>query len=164
MKLYELTAQHKELALLADSDNGELAECLSDTFEALEGEFNNKAISLISVTRNMESDCEAIDVEIKRLQERKKIINNNQQRMRDYLRVNMEASGISKIECPLFSITLGKGRDMVDIINESDIPADYLNVKTTFSPMKADILKALKDGKEVKGCAITKSKSVLRIK
>jgi len=164
MKLYELTEQHRELAVLAESDEGDLSEALADTFEALEGEFNDKAISVIHVVKNMDADGDAIDNEIKRLQARKKSVQNKQNWMREYLRSNMEASGISKIECPIFTIALAKGRDIVEITDEGKIDAEYLNIKTSVTPIKADILKALKEGKEVSGCRLSKSNSSLRIK
>jgi len=160
-QLYKLTAQHKELELLADSDN-ELD--LADTFEALEGEFNDKAISLINVVKNKDGDLLAIDDAIKRLQDRKKSIVSNQDSMKEYLRNNMEASGITKIECPLFSITLAKGRQVVTVLDQDKIPADYLNIKTSVAPIKADILKALKAGEEIPGCELSTSKTSLRIK
>lgn len=164
MKLYELTEQHRELVALADGDNTELELALADTFEAIEGEFNDKAVALIEVTKNLDSDCESIDKEIERLSNRKKSIQGKKEWMREYLRSNMEASGITKIECPLFSITLGKGRDVVEITDQDKIPADYLNIKTTFAPAKADILRELKAGKKIPGCKLAKSKSSLRIK
>ena len=84
--------------------------------------------------------------------------------MREYLRTNMESCGISKITCPLFSITLGKPSKMVLITDEDKIPPDYLNIKTSVSPMKAEILKALKNGESVPGAEMGESKSRLIIK
>ncbi len=162
--LYELTENHRQLQALADNDEGDLTEALADTFEAIEGEFNDKALSLISVVQNLDSDTYAIDIEIKRLQARKKSISNRQDSMREYLRTNMAASGITNIKCPLFSITLAKGRDIVQIDNEKIIPADYLDIKTSISPMKVDILKALKSGEDIPGVSLRISKTSLRIK
>ncbi len=84
--------------------------------------------------------------------------------MKEYLRINMEASGIKKIECPIFTITLKAGRDIVQINDEEKIPSDYLNIKTTMTPMKKEILAALKEGDEVAGANIVKSKSSISIK
>jgi len=161
MHLYDITEQHKQLAELEDDFD---EQTLADTFEGIEGAFNDKAVSLITVVNNMSSDVDAIDAEINRLQARKTTINNRQKSMREYLRINMEATGINKIACPLFTITLAKGRDIVQIDDADKIPADYLNIKTSVTPIKADILKALKSGDQIPGCAMVKSKSSLRIK
>ena len=99
MKLYEIVEQHKELEKLAE--DGEIdAQTITDTMEGIEGEFNDKAISLIHVTNIMTGDVDILDGEIKRLKARMDSIKNKQNSMREYLRFNMENSGITKITCP----------------------------------------------------------------
>jgi len=161
--LYEITDKHKELALLAE-ENEDMAQAVSDTMDAIEGEFEEKALSLIAVVNNIGGDIPAIDEAIKRLTDRKKVIINKQKSMKNYLKTNMEASGINQIKCPLFTITLAKGRDTVEIIDADKIPADYLNIKTSMTPMKNEILAALKDGQEIEGAKLTKSEKTIRIK
>lgn len=161
--LRELTQQQRELKALA-GDSEILLESFDETFKALEGEFNQKAISLIHVVQNMNSDVDALEAEIKRLTERKKTINNKQNSMREYLRFNMEANGITKIDCPLFSITLAKGRDMVVIEDAAKIPAELVTITVTEKPDKVAILNLLKAGETVEGARMEKSKSSLRIK
>lgn len=162
-QLYKLSEQHRELQEMVSSGDMTLDD-LKDTFEGLEGEFNEKAVSLIHVVNNMSSDTTEIDTEIKRLQGRKKAITNKQDNMREYLRTNMEASGITKIECPLFSISLAKGRDTVVIEDDQKIPDELIDVSVVQKPDKREILAKLKAGEEVPGCRIEKSKSSLRIK
>ena len=159
MKLYELTEQHRQLeALSTDSDLD-----LADTFEGLEGEFNEKAISLIHVTKNIDSDILAIDYEIKRLSDLKKAKMNAINSMKDYLRTNMQATGITKIECPLFTISLGKPRKIAEVTDVDKLPPEYIRIKTSVTPVKADILKALKSGEDIPGAELAESKPLLRI-
>ncbi len=158
--LYELTEQYKKLAELAN-DPEVPAEAIADTIEGLEGEFNAKAVSVTHVLRNASADIESLDTEIKRLEARKKVIKNGQDRLKEYLRSNMEASGITKIDCPLFTITLAKGRDICVVENEKELPSEF--IVTTTRPDKTALLKALKDG-PVNGAHIEKSKPSLRIK
>lgn len=162
-QLYKLSEQHRELQEMVFSGDMTLDD-LKDTFEGLEGEFNEKAVSLVHVVNNLDSDTTEIETEIKRLQARKKTIENKQKSAREYLRTNMEASGISKIECPLFSITLAKGRDTVFIDKESDIPDELVEVSVVQKPNKREILAKLKSGEDVPGCRLEKSKTSLRIK
>lgn len=75
----------------------------------------------------------------------------------------MEASGISKIECPYFSITLAAGRDIAVIDDPEILPDDLVDVEMSIKPKRADILKALKIG-DVTGAHIEKSKTSIRIK
>ena len=161
--LYEITAKHKELALLGE-ENEDMAQAVADTMEMVEGEFEDKAISLINVMKNIGAGIPSIDAEIARLTARKKTIENNQKHMTNYLQANMEASNINKIECPLFTITLAKGRDIVSVDDEAAIPAEYMNYKTSASPMKKEILAALKEGEEIEGVSMIKSSNSIRIK
>lgn len=163
--LYELTEQSRELAQLAEVSDEEMAQAIADTWEALEGEFNDKAVAIVHVTRIIDADVSIIDAEIKRLQLRKKTTVNKIEALKSYLRTNMAASGISKIDCPLFSITLGKPSKIVVIDNESKIPADYLKMQTLMSPMKKEILAALKEDPDaVPGCSLGESKQSLLIR
>lgn len=161
--LYKLTEQQRELKELAGSGDVP-AEALADTFEALGGQFNEKAVSISHVVKDIDTDIEALDAEIKRLSERKKVMKNKQDSIREYLRTNMEANGISKIECPLFTITLAKGRDVAVIDDVNDIPDQWVEVSVTQKPDKAAILRSLKAGDDVPGAHIEKSKTSLRIK
>ncbi len=161
--LYQITEDHKELLKLAD-ENEDMAQAVADTMELIEGDFNDKAISLIHVVNDMGEGVETIKNEIDRLTARKKAIENKQASMKEYLRINMEASGIKKIQCPIFTITSKAGRDIVLIEDEEKIPSDYLNIKTTMTPMKREILAALKEGDDISGARIVKSKSSISIK
>lgn len=160
--LHQITKEHRELALLVERD--ELtADDVRDTFEALEGEVSAKAASLVAVVDNIGADVKAVDDEIKRLQARKKVMTNKQQSLRDYLKMNMQATGISNIKCPLFSITLAKGRGVVVIDDEEKIPPGYRTVTKVVKIDKVQLLKDLKLFK-VKGAHIEKSDESLRIK
>lgn len=162
-KLYELTGQYLELQKLADSDEIPM-EALQDTFEALEGEYQDKAIAVMQVAQNYNSVADAIDLEIQRLQALKNAAKAKNDQLREYLRSNMEATGIKKIEHPLFKITLAAGRDIVEITDVESIPDDYIKVEVKESPDKKKILEALKEGANIPGVALMKSKSSLRIK
>ncbi len=157
MKLYELTEQYRELANL-DMD----ADTLADTLEGIEGEIQIKAENLMSVISNMKSDTDSIDAEIKRLQTRKKTIANRQDWLREYLRSNMEASGIDKITCPLFTITLRKPTQAVSVDDIDALPDEY--IKTVRSADKVAIKRALKSDVDVPGCSLVDGKRGLMIK
>lgn len=160
MKLYELTEQYRDLQKMEDMD----PDAIADTLEAVGGEFENKAQAIVTVSRGMDANIEAIDNEIKRLNDLKKSIKNREDSLRDYLRENMAAAGISNIKCPLFSITLAKGREVAVIHDESELPDEYMSVKTTITPDKKAILAALKAGTDVPGAALERSAESLRVK
>lgn len=158
--LHVLTGELLELARNEDLP----PDAIRDTIEAIQGTIEEKAKSLADWSLDMDGDIEKIDAAIDRLAQRKKHIQARKESLIEYIKSNMEASGIKKISCPLFTITYVEGPDVVEIIEEAEIPDDYVNVKTTIIPDKNLIKKALKDGYEVAGARLGKGKSSLRIK
>ena len=156
-KLYELTGQLMELQNL-DLD----PELLADTVEAVEGELELKAESLLQVVSNMDSDVDQIDQEIKRLTARKKAVKNRQDWLREYLRSNMEVAGIDKISCPLWTITLRKPTVVVSVVDVFLLPSEYQ--KHTIVADKTAIKNALKAGTDVPGATLIDGKRGLIIK
>lgn len=161
--LYEITNDMKALEALADS--GEMdSQTIADTLEGVEATFKEKALAVVTVANRMLANTKTIDDEIKRLQARKTVISNKDKSLREYLKFNMEASEMTKIECDLFTITLVKGRDMVSISDVDALPTDYVNIETKVTPMKREILEHLKAGEKISGAMLVKSDSSIRIK
>ena len=160
--LREITAEHMGLQQLVEREEFTLDD-VKDTFEALAGEFTAKAQSLVYVVNNISVDTTALDNEIKRLQARKTTLINKEKSLREYLKTNMQMAGMTKISCPLFTITLAKGRDVVQIDSESDIPDEYVQIVQEARVDKRALLAALKNG-PVNGASLVKSEESLRIK
>ena len=165
MKLYDISEQYKEVQNLIESDEyGSMAEAIADTMQMIEGDFKDKAQAVVSLTLNMDGSITALENEIQRLQDKKKVLQNKIDSIRNYLKMNMQATGISKIECPLFSITLSKPTKQVEITDESLLPDEFVKVKTTVSPDKVLLAKVLKEGKEITGAILVDSEPRLIIK
>lgn len=162
--LYQISKEFQELAVLAETADEDLAVAIHDTMGAIQAEFEDKGKAIAMLTLNIDGDLEAIQSQIDRLTERKRIINNRKESLKEYLRTNMDAAGISKISHPLFTISLGKGKPIVVIDNERDIPDDYMRTKVTSAPDKAEIAKAIKEGIEVPGAHSEIGKSSISIK
>lgn len=160
--LYEISGDmSKVLALL---DDGMTKEDIADTLEGMELAFNDKAEKLMYIVRNIDSNIDQIDAEINRLKEFKSVEENKQNRLKEYLRENMELSGIDKIECPLFKITLRKASDIVVIDDIDDLDDEYIKAETKITAKKDEIKAAIKDGKTVIGAHLEKGKRALMIK
>ena len=163
-KLYDITGQFKELAALAEGADEDLAIAVRDTMGAIQAEFNDKALAVSQVILNFDADIAALDLEIERLTERKRLIGNRQKEIKNYLRENMEATGITKISCPLFTITCAQGRESVVVDSEDGIPDDLMSVKTEIKPDKNAIAARLKAGEQIPGCRLERGQSSIRIK
>ena len=162
MKLYELTNQMQGLRALMEDD--EVDYDLTETLDGLEVDIQVKADGLLAYVTNLGADVDAIDKEVKRLQARKTAIVNRQESLREYLRINMEASGIDKITCPLFTITLRKAPDVVVIESEDLIPDMFKEEVITTKIDKMAINRHLKDGMDVPGARLEPGKRGLMIK
>lgn len=147
-QLYALTGQLAELQAMADTDDEGLKEALQHAMDEIQGDFNVKADNIVMLRRNIESDVTAIDTEIDRLKELKRIKSNSVSQITDYLRRNMEAANIKSIKRPLFTITLAMGKEKVIVDNEDAVPDDLTAVTTNISPDKNAIAAKLKEIRE----------------
>lgn len=146
------------------SDGEVTPEMIEDTLEGVTAMFEQKANAVVIIANEYKRRAEMIDSEITRLQDMKRSMISQQNSLKEYLRLNMERTGISKIECDLFKITLRKPTVTCQINNESDLPDDYVNVKTVITPDKRKILADLKSGIEVEGAELSTGKSSILIK
>lgn len=128
MKLYEIAEKHNT-ALLAMADIDGLDESvINDTMEALEGEFNDKALSVAGFFQNIEAEIKAMRDAEKRIAERRKAKEASVNRLKGYLQMEMLRTGITKIECPQFVINLRNNPESVEIIDENLIPAEFKRI------------------------------------
>lgn len=163
MSLYYITEQYREaLAILTDADLPE--EAVADTLEALEGEVIQKSQAVAAFTLNLSAEIEAVKAVEKRISERRKSLERREARMREYLRFNMEKSGISEIKAldGSFTAKLAKGRPAVIIDDEALIEDDSEFVRWKRDLNKTAIGDALKAGLEVPGAHL-ETKPSLRL-
>jgi hypothetical protein len=158
--LYNISSQYLDLAnKLADGDF-DLAT-IEDTIEAsgIVDEFNEKAQELEFVARGATAHHAAIDAEIARLTALKARRDGVAAGVRKYILDNMQRTGITKIDCPLFSISIQNNPPAVDVFDPLSLPADYMRTPEPKPPApdKAAIKAALQSGIEVPGCKLTQS-------
>jgi hypothetical protein len=154
--LYELVRYQHELEMLADS--GDVPpEQIADTLEALEGDINEKAVNVAAFTRNLDASADAIREAGKAMLARADRIAKRADGVRAYLLFQMQAAGISKIECPWFTLAVRKNPPGVAVDDETAIPAEYIVQPPPPAPRpdKDAIKRALKDGQDVPGCRLT---------
>ena len=158
MNLYELSS---DLIALNDIESVEDLETIR---EIIKQEIQNKSTGIVAVVRNLESNIAAIDTEIKRLQELKRLKQNNITRLKEYTKECMNIQGIKKLETSLGNISIRKTPASVKILDETKIPLEYLNVKQVTSIDKKTLLDDLKDGLVLEGIAELSQGTSLTIK
>lgn len=109
---------------------------------------------------NTLANANMIDEHIKIMQAKKKAMQNNAERAKTALKEVMQATGTLSVKSDdsTFKAVLALGRDeTVDVFDVTQLPFDYQVEKTTFTPDKKLIAKAIKDGFEVPGARLVKN-------
>ncbi len=159
MKLHEMSKDYIGF-LESDMEGEQLTDCL----DSIQDSFDDKANNIVKLVNSLSVDVDGIDKELKRLQAMKKRVTTNQDRLKEYLRYNMEVTGINKIKHPLFSITLGKPTVTAEVVDIDFLPDNFVNTDIVMKADKKAILKALKEGQDIPGAVLSTGKSRLLIK
>ncbi len=118
--LYEIRREYLQaLDALTDPDQDIPMEAVADTLEGIEGQLQEKATNVAMFMRNLESAAEAIKAAEQQMARRRRAIENRAQSLRDYIKHNMEASGINRIESPWFVLAVQRNPASVDIADEA---------------------------------------------
>ena len=162
--LYILANEYLSAAQqLADLDLD--AQTVADTLEGLSGDLEVKATNVAMFARNLEATAEAIKGAEAQMALRRKAIENRAASVREYLKAQMERTGISEIASPHFKLAIRKNPAAVVIDAASQIPAEFMRQPEPPPPApdKKAIAAAIKAGKEVPG-AHTEQSTRLEIK
>lgn len=160
MKLYEITTQYQNIyALLQNPEFAENEDILT-ALDQIEDAFENKVQQTIFMMKNIESEIDPIDTEIKRLQAMKKVRQNNIDRIKNRLRENMKAVGMSKLNCGLFSLSYRLQEANAVELDETEFLANNLDedlVTVKVTPNKTEIKRRLQHGEEIIGARLVDS-------
>ena len=160
-KLYEITEQYRlALDALADADE----QTRLDTLESLQitDDFKYKSLNVAGYFQNIDAEIVALKEAEQRIATRRKSMESHSQSLKNYLLINMQRTGITKIECPEFSISLAKCPVSVQITDESLIPEQFFRIKKEIR--KSYIADFIKEHGELDGARLVSDKVRLNIK
>ena len=157
MNLYNITTEMKNLTL--QLEEGELTPELEQALVINQDQLQAKAIDYCYVIKNLESDSEAIDNEIKRLKAMKEAKDNTVDRLKEAVRTAMLSAGIDKIESSLFKLSLRRS-EAVEVVNIDQLPESLTTIKKTVSADKLKIKEAIKAGQNVEGANLIENYSL----
>lgn len=160
-KLYELTQAYTHLESLIDEGMEETT--LVASLDAIEGAFVDKGKDVAAFIRNLETTAEAIKSAESQMAARRKALENRAASIKNYLLGNMLRTGIEKIECPLFRVTVKNNPPRVVVDDERLIPAEYMRQPEPPPPMpdKKKMLEDMKQGVVIDGAHMESGKSLL---
>lgn len=115
MKLYEITSELRQLLEIDDQ------EYYLDTIEALELEFEQKVDGIACYIKELQSECEAIKLEEKNLNERRKVKETKIESLKIYVMNEMKAVGKKKIETTRNVLSIRKTAQSIKFENEKEL-------------------------------------------
>ncbi|WP_118780299.1 siphovirus Gp157 family protein [Neisseria lactamica] len=126
-----------------------------DTLEAVIGQFEAKAQSVIAYIKNQEITEKMLEEHIRQMTGKLKAAKARNQSLKDYLARNMQAAGITEIKADdgTFKASFLKSK-AVEILDEAQIPAEFMRETVKIEPDKTAIRKAIESGREVAGAKI----------
>lgn len=144
-RLYELTSDLLVLQeMLEDSVDD---QCLLDTLEGVQGEYEIKLESYCKVIKNLEADMDALKAESDRLTAKRKVLENNVNRLKKAMFDSMKATNTDKVKGQLFTVAIQKNGGKLPVIldvDTKDLPDEL--VKIVESPDLEAIGKLLESG------------------
>lgn len=156
MKLYEIDRAIDEFFTNnIDPETGEMTNL--DQLDALQMAREDKLESIGIALKNARADVEALKAEkdniSKRIAQAQRVVDS----IENYYAF---ALGGEKFKTSKVSVSYRES-DSVVIDDLDRIPEKYIKVETTFTPIKADIKKAIKGGQDIDGCHLEKKNNMI---
>jgi hypothetical protein len=124
-------------------------EVVEDTLESISGDIQEKATNIAMLVMNWESTVEAMEKAEKEIASRRKAVENRINHIKEYLLFNMQRTGIKKIDCPYFSLSVRNNPPKVEIFGQ--LPDEFMRHPEPPPPIpdKKAIAEFLKAGNTV---------------
>jgi hypothetical protein len=151
-----------------DAYRAEMQTAWFDTLDAIEGEFDIKAENIACFIKQLEGDLELIKKQKAAFERRRKVKENQLERMKDYLLECMNKSKRSKIDMPKAKITVKNNAESAKFDSEKDFIKmcmskgldDYLRYKDP-EINKMAVKSALKSGQIIPGARLGRTQSLV---
>ena len=140
-----------------DQETGELNQELVNALEVSQANLQQKGIDIGYVIKSFDDEIELYDKEIKRLTERKKALQNAQERVKNNLKNAMEEFNIIEIKGQTLKITFRKS-ESVEIDDIEALDDKFKRVKVEAD--KTAIKQAIKQGEQVEGARLVENNNL----
>ena len=164
-RLYEITNDILALQEMLEDNVDE--QVLTDTLEAVQGEYEFKLESYCKVIKNLEADIEALKNEAKRLTDKRKTLENNVERLKRAMFDSMKLTGTDKVKGQIFTVAIQRNGGKLPVIVADNVDTTKLPdnlVVVTRTPSLDSIRELLEAGKVVDGFTLGERGQSLRIK
>lgn len=162
MNLYQIS---NNIKYLADMDaSGEFDEqTIADTLESLTGDLTDKADSIGKLSKMLDRQAQACDLEATRLKDRAAKLRQRNEAVLKYLQTCMHMANVRRVENSLFNIALRKLPPSIEL-DEELLPKKWLVERVQYRPNKSAIKAAIQTGEEIRGAKLVTDKEKLYIR
>jgi len=158
--LYQLVIAYNNLLdQYSQAESDEDLMKLEADLTAVQDSIYAKSTQIAFAVRNTEAYEEAIDSEIERLRDRQKKFQKFIEWAKNYISNMLKAANIEKVETELITISFRKSK-RVEILNEAEIPEQYIRKRITIEPNKIAIKAAWEAGLGVTGTEVVEDKHI----
>lgn len=160
-KLYELTEAYVDLlAQIEDCENEAQEEEIMTMLNQISDDIGRKADAIARMVRNLTTESDGYDTEIKRLQKAKKTADNMIARLKDHIMFSMGIAGATELHTTIGKWRVQKNPPKVAVVDETKIPEEFF-VEQPPKLMTSLILQNWRDTGEIPdGCDIVQTEGV----
>lgn len=172
MRLYDIAADFRRLSDLLEDESTpkEMRQTIIDTLESLDGDFEDKAEGIAALIAENNATINAIGDEIDRLRAKADRLENQNDSLKRYLKMEMDFTGKRKLNAGIWKITIAKNGGKAPLVWKIDpdeldlgsLPEKY--VKRTESINTAAVRETLEAGGFLSFAELGERGESLRIK
>ena len=157
--IYEIKNDYLELISKIIENEGEIDSETETALQINRTDLETKGINYAYVIKQLDADCDAIDLEVKRLNALKKVRSNAAERLKANISSAMQLFEVTELKTPLIKINF-RNSESVEITNEAQLAEKFITTKTVITPDKKAIKEAIKAGEFVEGATISYNKNL----
>lgn len=163
--LFDIDERIMQLITLDESEivDPETGEVLIDVFEELDNlsmQRNDKILGIARYIDALKRESDLLKEKAEQLKERAKVKENKLERLKEYVKNSMITFDTKKIEDETVTVKLNSTK-VVIVLDENQIPEEYLNTVVKVQPDRRKILADLKLGKAIPGAELGESKTIM---
>ena len=157
MNLFKLNENYRML-----ENNDELdPELVKDTLDSIQDARDVKLDNLATLIEKTNEDAEWVANKIKQLQEQKKTLENKSKSLMNYMTDALDDAHIKQLHTKHHILKTRNFRASVHIVNDTELPKEYVTTQTIIKTDKKAIYQALKNGEEVKGAELKPNRKTI---
>lgn len=146
MNLFEINEQYRAVEEM-DLD----PKVLQDTLDAIADARDVKLDNIAFLIEKSKMQADFLKNKIKELQEAKKVLENKQKSLKDYMTTALDEAGIKELQTSNHILKTRNYKKSVIIDRLEDIPDEYKKTETVVKADSMALYRALMDGKDIKG-------------